>query len=218
MPTLPITPPPSKPTAYVVDDDHAICHSLQLLLESVCMPVKACASAQAFLDEFDPDQPGCVLLDVRMPGMSGLELQEKLIADGHSIPIIFISCYVDWPMAVRAMRNGAFDFLEKPFNEQNLLDRTQEAIRISVQMREQRIKRDEAAAKLAMISGRERQVLDYLATGLRSRQIALQMGISTKTVETHRAKVMAKMGITSAVEMANILWQADFPPLARPPQ
>ncbi|MEO5341711.1 MAG: response regulator [Magnetococcus sp. MYC-9] len=206
----PCTWPPDssllEPVVYVVDDDPLFRVSLLKLLESVHVAARPFASAQEFLSRFDPEQPACLLLDVRMPGMGGLELQERLLADGCSIPIIFISCYADWPMAVRAMRKGAFDFLEKPFNEQQLLDTAQEALRLAMRQRQRQLLSREASARLSRISGREREILHELATGKRSKEIADRLGLSSKTVETHRANIMAKTGVRSVAELVQLMW------------
>ncbi len=196
----------AEPVVYVVDGESAVRTSLSLLLASVGLTVKAFASAQEFLDHFHPDQPGCLLLEVRMPGMGGLEIQERLVREGAIIPILFISCHTDWSTVVRAMKHGAIDFLEKPFNHQQLVDLVQKAIRLDAHRRTGNRLQSEAMARLATLSEREREIADLLAAGLRSKEIATRLTLSIKTIETHRAHIMAKINIQSVAELVNLLW------------
>lgn len=198
----------SDSIVFVVDDDPAVRDSLEWLLSSVDMTVQTFASAQEFMDSYDPKQLGCVLVDVRMPGMSGLELQEELAALGTNLPVIVITGHSDVQMAVRAMKSGAFDFIEKPFNDQALLDLVQKAIdenKATVQMRS---KRDEIQERFDLLSPRERQVLEQIVAGEPNKRIAFNLGLSEKTVEAHRAKVMEKTragSLAELIKMATVL-------------
>ncbi len=181
------------PVVYVVDDDASVRRSLRWLLESVDLAVTTCASAKEFLEVYDEDLAGCLVLDVRMPGMSGLDLQEKIQAQGISVPIIIVTGHADVPMAIRAMKSGAFDFIEKPFNDQLLLERIQEAIAHHSQMRMQTERHQELEQRLAQLTPREKEVMDAVVQGRSNKQIARDLTISLKTVETHRSHLMKKM-------------------------
>ena len=192
-------------TVYVVDNDEKVRHSLQWLIEPLGIDVRVCARAQEFLDGYDPAMPGCLILDVRMPEMSGLELQDRIAERGWSIPIIFISGHADVPMSVRALKNGAFDFLEKPFNRQELVDRLQKAIEVDRGQHDALAVRSVLQARLALLSERERQVLDRVLAGRANKQIADELRITVRTVEAHRANVMSKMRANSVLELAQTM-------------
>jgi two-component system, LuxR family, response regulator FixJ len=183
----------SPPTVFVIDDDPAIRKSLSLLVQSVKLPVETFETAQEFLDVYDPSRPGCLVLDLRMPGLSGLELQQRLAARSIRIPIIFISAHGDLASAVGAMRAGALDFLEKPFRGQVLLDRINQALEKDAQYRAEAVSRAETEALLATLSPPERSVLDHMAAGKPYKVIARELGVSYKAVEGRRARIMRKM-------------------------
>ncbi len=191
-------------TVFVVDDDAAVRDSLSWLIKSVGLKVEAYASAQEFLEKYDPVRSGCLVLDVRMPGMSGLELQERLAADRIALPVIIITGHGDVPMAVRAVKAGAFDFIEKPFNDQVLLDRIQQALKKDVEVRKSAAKRAEVEKRLALLTPREREVLDMVVSGNPNKVIAAQLGISCRTVEIHRGRVMEKMQASSLSDLVRI--------------
>lgn len=198
----------SDATAFIVDDDQAVARSLRWLIETVRLKVETFSSAQAFLDGYDASKPGCLVLDVRMPGMSGLELQERLAARrAHHVPIIFITGHGDVQMAVRAVQAGAFDFVEKPFNDQDLLDRIQRAIVFDAEQRVREAQRAQLRALFASLTPREREVLDLVAEGLSNKAIANSLGLSAKTVEVHRAKVMEKMHARSLSDLVKMAMQ-----------
>jgi RNA polymerase sigma factor (sigma-70 family) len=199
-----------EPTVFVVDDDAALRKSLCWLIESINLKVKTFSSARAFLDSYDPQTPGCLVLDVRMPGMSGLELQAKLSTDGVAIPIIVITGYGDVPMAVRAMRAGAVDFIEKPVSDQVLLDRIQQAIAEDSKRRAARQEQAEFHERLELLTPREREVLRMVVAGLSSREIGEQLDVSFKTIEAHRAKIMKKMEATGVPHLVRMAIQAGF--------
>ncbi|MDP7603640.1 MAG: response regulator, partial [Alphaproteobacteria bacterium] len=161
---------------YVVDDDPAIRDSLQWLLTSVDLKVRTFSSGQELLDQVTPDLPGCLLIDVRMPGMSGLELQHELTARGIKLPIVIITGHGDVQMAVRAMKAGALDFIEKPFNDQEILEVVQRAVDRSVSVVESSAVKEEVESRIASLTPRERQVLELVVTGLPNRGIALELG------------------------------------------
>jgi two-component system, LuxR family, response regulator FixJ len=202
----------SEPTVFIVDDDQAVARSLRWLIEIVRLGVETFASAQAFLDDYDSSKPGCLVLDVRMPGISGLELQERLAARRINVPIIFITGHGDVQMAVRALQAGAFDFVEKPFNDQDLLDRIQKAIAFDAERRGKEAQRAQLQALFASLTPREREVLDLVVEGMSNKAVANTLGLSAKTVEVHRAKVMEKMHARSISDLVKMAMQETAPP------
>jgi len=204
-----------EPVVCVVDDDPAVRDSLRWLLSSVDLEVETFASAQDFLAAYGPDRRGCVLVDVRMPGMSGLELQEELAARATMLPVIIITGHSDVQMAVRAMKAGAFDFIEKPFNDQALIDLVQKAIEENQAMVRARLEFDEIRERFDLLSPRERQVLEQIVAGEPNKRIAYHLGLSEKTVEAHRAKVMEKTragSLADLIKMATLLETAKGNP------
>lgn len=197
----------NEPTVFIVDDDQAVARSLRWLIETVRLRVETFASAQAFLDGYDTSKPGCLVLDVRMPGLSGLELQERLTAQKINIPIIFITGHGDVQMAVRAVKSGAFDFIEKPFNDQDLLDRIQKAIVFDREQRGKEVQRGQLRMLFANLTPREREVLDLVVEGMSNKAIANSLGLSAKTVEVHRAKMMEKMQAHSVSDLVKMAMQ-----------
>ena len=198
----------SDATVFIVDDDQAVARSLRWLIETVRLKVETFASAQTFLDGYDASKPGCLVLDVRMPGMSGLELQERLAARRvYHVPIIFITGHGDVQMAVRAVQAGAFDFVEKPFNDQDLLDRIQRAIGFDAERRGKEVQRTQLRTLLTSLTPREREVMDLVVEGLSNKAIANSLGLSAKTVEVHRAKVMEKMHARSLSDLVKMAMQ-----------
>jgi FixJ family two-component response regulator len=191
-------------TAFVVDDDEALRDSLRWLFESVGVPSRCFASAQEFLAEFNPDTPGCLVLDVRMPGMSGLQLQEHLTSRGIPIPIIVLTAHADVPMAVRAMKAGALDLLTKPCNTQELLDRVRYAIDQDDQRRKERNWATEIGARFALLTPRERQVMERVVSGKANKVIASELGVSTKTIEAHRTHIMEKTKAESVADLVRM--------------
>jgi two-component system response regulator FixJ len=193
------------PTVYVVDDDDAVRNSLKLLLKSAGLTADTAASAPEFLKAYDPALPGCLVLDVRMPGMSGLEMQQELNMRGATIPVIFITGHGDIPMAVEAMQHGAFDFLQKPFRDQELLDRVNRALARDAEKRTQLRHKDIILERLTTLSPREREVLDLVTRGKPNKIVAADLGVSQRTVEIHRARVMEKMDATSLAELVRMM-------------
>ena len=193
-----------KPTVFVVDDDTAVRESLRWLIESVGLHVQTYASAREFLDAMEPAQTGCLVLDIRMPGMSGLELQEALAARASSLPVIIITGHGDVPMAVRAMKAGASDFIEKPFNDQMLLDRIQQLLKKAEDSRETQERHERIAARYEQLTPREREVMALVVEGKSNKRVALDLGVSAKTIEVHRAKVMEKMEAKSLAELVRM--------------
>jgi two-component system response regulator FixJ len=191
----------SNPTVFVVDDDPAIRESLRWLIESVGLKVKIFATAQEFLEGYDPSVAGCLVLDIRMPGMSGLDLQNELAARKVAIPIVIITGHAEVPVAVRAMKAGALDFIEKPFSDQLLLDRIRRALEADAEFRRVHSQRATVAARLAELTPREREVMDLVIAGKANKVIASELGLSPKTVEVHRAHVMKKMQVESLADL-----------------
>jgi two-component system response regulator FixJ len=192
----------SAPTVFVVDDDEAVRESLRFLLKSVGLATKTLGSAAEFLAGYDVNQPGCLVLDVRMPAMSGLELQEQLNIRGAMIPVIFISGHGDIPMAVEAMQHGAFDFLQKPFRDQDLIDRLQKALAKDAENRAELTQRDQIRSQFDTLTPREHEVLVLMVRGLPNKIMAAELGVSQRTVEIHRARVMEK---TEAGSLAHLV-------------
>jgi two-component system, LuxR family, response regulator FixJ len=204
-------------TVYVVDDDPELRVSLALMIRSMGLNVETYPSAEAFLDGYQecPDSPKCMVLDVRMPGLSGLGLQQILASDERNLPIIMMSGCADIPMAVKAMRAGALDFLEKPVSTQTLSTRIQEAIDYCVRQQRQNNRKTELARQIERLSARQREVLDLLVAGERSKQIARQLGIGEKTVAKHRATVLEKMQVDNVVELVRLFADANLSHVSR---
>ncbi len=196
-----------QPIVYLVDDDAQLRESLQLLLQSVGLPLKSFATAQEFLNQFDPESVGCLVLDIRLPGMSGLELQQRLRESGADLPVILVSGHADVPMAVRGIKNGALDFLEKPFNDQVLLDRIQQGTEEHVQRRKQREAQREILARMETLTPREREVMELLVSGMSNKTIATQLQISRKTLDIHRGKVLQKMEAETVADLVRLVLQ-----------
>jgi two-component system, LuxR family, response regulator FixJ len=197
----------SVPTVFIVDDDPAIRKSLTWLVESIDLKAEAYESAAAFLENFNDDRAGCLVCDIRMPGMSGLELQERLRAIGSKIPVIIVTGYGDVTTAVRAMKAGAADFLEKPVGDQVLVEQIQRAIARDVALRAGRGEQEQLGQRLSRLTRREQEVMTLVIEGHSSRQIAAQLGVSFKTVEAHRAKVMRKMQAKSVPHLIRMSLQ-----------
>lgn len=198
----------SEPTVFVVDDDASMLKGLRLLMKSVGLKVETYQKGQEFLDSYDPARPGCLVLDVRMPDMSGLELQETLGKNNIPIPVIIITGYGEVPTAVSAMKRGAVDFLEKPFNDQVLVDQIQKAIAKDAQSRQAKTQQQAVSVRLALLSAREREVMDLVIAGKLNKVIARELGISPKTVEFHRSHIMKKMKVHSVAELVALVISA----------
>ena len=202
------------PLVCVVDDDDAVRLSIGLLIETLGLPVRSFASALDVLEDSEVlARAHCRVLDVRMPGLSGVGLQERLVRLAHTAPIIFVSGHGDVPMVARAMRDGAFDFLQKPFNEQALLDRVQEAVQFAAAQRAARGWLAEIQARIDSLTARESDVMAGMVAGRLNKQIAEGLGISIKTVEQHRARVMEKLQVDSLAELVRLVvgvgWSAE---------
>ncbi len=194
-----------EPTVFIIDDDDEVRSALALLMESVGMPVETFESAQAFSQQFDPLRSGCLVLDVRMKGMSGLDLQEHLSKEAIYPPIIIITGHGDVPMAVRAVKAGAIDFIEKPFNDQILLDSIHRAIEQDAQRRGKAMQLAEIEKRLERLTPREREILNQVVSGKRNKTIAFDLEISQSTVEAHRSKVMEKMQARSLSDLMRMM-------------
>jgi two-component system response regulator DctR len=197
----------SQATVHVVDDDGAIRDALAWLLGTRGLATRTWPSAEAFLTGHDPAQPGCLVLDIRMEGMSGIELFDALQAAGSPLPVVFLTGHGDVPLAVSALKKGAFDFVEKPFNDNQLVDLVIEALRHDEARRTERAAEAGIAARLGQLTDRERQVMALVLRGLPNKAIADELGLAVRTVEVHRARLFEKMGVRSAVELAQVLPQ-----------
>ena len=186
---------------YLVDDDFSVRDSLSMLIESTGQAVRSFESADDFLDNFDPDQAGCLILDVRMPNMTGLELQEELARRDFAVPIIFISGHADVPDSSKAFRAGAVDYMEKPFDSDVLLTRMQEAIQKDLETRVQNKEKRKLKHRLSQLTPREHEVLVLIVKGLSNKEAARQMNVSNRTVDVHRSKVMEKMEAEDLAEL-----------------
>ncbi len=204
-----------EPVVYVVDDDAAIRDSLHLLLTTARLKVRTFANAERFLDEHDPATPGCAVLDLRMPGLDGLQLQQELAARQAHRPVIFLTAYGDVPTVRRAMQQGAFDFLEKPVNRDELLDRVRQAIQQDEEARRHREEVSAIRRRLGSLSPREREVLDLLVVGAPNKLIADRLGVAQRTVEDHRAHIMHKMEAESLATLVRMLDLAENTPSER---
>jgi len=195
----------SKATIFIIDDDSAMQDSLNWLLKTVGYQVRAFLSAQEFLDAFTPEMRGCMILDIRLPGMSGLQLQQKMSADGIHLPVIIISGHSDIPMAVKAMQQGAMTFLEKPFRDQELLDSIQNALEQDGKNEKVKKLHKEIKQRLDTLTPRENEILERIVAGDSSRVIGEHFGISVKTVEVHRAHIMEKMQTKNLPKLVHMI-------------
>jgi two-component system, LuxR family, response regulator FixJ len=194
-----------QPTVFIVDDEEAVGDSLCMLLRSVGLPARAYQDPRRFLDEYRPEQPGCLILDVRMPGVNGLEFQQELNRRNYTLPVIFITGHGDVPMAVEAMRAGALDFLQKPFNDDELIRRVQKALEQDAREREALRRHDEIRRSFAELTPREQEVAQCLVDGKANKVIAAELDISERTVELHRARVLQKMGVRSLAQLVQMM-------------
>jgi two-component system, LuxR family, response regulator FixJ len=194
----------TAPTVYVVDDDDGMRRALDTLLSTVGYKTAVFSRPSEFLATFRPDSPGCLVLDIRMPDMSGLELQQHLNRIGSMLPVIFITGHGDVPMAVQAMKEGAFEFIQKPFRDQDLLDRINHALKQDAEIRNTVARRAEVLHRLESLTPRERQVMDLVVDGAANKVIAIDLELSERTVEIHRAKVMEKMGARSVAHLVKL--------------
>jgi FixJ family two-component response regulator len=200
----------NEATVFIVDDDEGVREGLGLLLETIEQPYELYSSAIEFLEAYDPSRRGCLVLDIRMPRMSGLDLQEKLNEQDSQLPIIFITGHGDIPMAVDAMRRGAMDFIRKPFREQDLLDRINEALEFDAGNREAFLDRQDLRERISSLSARESEVFHRVAAGDQNKVIGADLGISERTVEAHRSQVMSKLGIQRLAQLVRIKLEAEL--------
>ena len=200
-----------EPTVFVVDDDPGVLDAVSLLLRSVGLPAKTFSSASEFLEGFDPEAHGCLILDLRMPGMGGRELQKRLLELGAGLPIIFVTAHGDVPTAVDAVKDGAVDFIQKPFPDQKLLDKVNQALELDTRRRKNREERRRVEVRLETLTPREREVMGLVAAGKLNKTIARQMGISQRTVEIHRSRVMEKMQASSVPDLVHMILRLDSP-------
>jgi FixJ family two-component response regulator len=196
---------------YVVDDDSSVREAIKSLIRSVGLRVETFGTAQEFLKSARPDAPGCVVLDVRLPGLSGLDLQREMAAHGINLPVIFITGHGDIPMSVRAMKAGALEFLTKPFRDQDLLDAIQPALERDRGARQQRSETAELRERFDSLTAREREVMGLVVSGLLNKQIAGELGTSEVTIKIHRSQVMKKMGAGSLAELVRMTEKLGIP-------
>src|SRR6202142_2639884 len=194
----------ATPTIYVVDDDDGMRRALDILLSPVGYKTAVFSRAAEFLAQFSPDAPGCLVLDIRMPEMSGLEVQQRLNRMGSMLPVIFITGHGDVPMAVQAMKEGAFEFLQKPFRDQDLLDRINHALEQDKEIRSTLARRADVLRRFESLTPREKEVMAMVVDGVANKVIAVDLGLSERTVEIHRAKVMEKMGARSVAHLVKM--------------
>ncbi len=193
-----------EPTVFIVDDDPAVLKSLSRLLRAIQFTVVTFGSPQEFLERHDPHTPGCLVLDVEMPGLNGLELQEALRVKGSTIPIIFLTGHGDIPMSVQAMKRGALDFLTKPVHDKDLLKAVEAALEKDRIERQSRVELDDIQERLATLTPREREVLTHVVSGQMNKQIAYDLGTVEQTIKVHRARVMEKMKVNSVAELVRL--------------
>ncbi len=203
---------PSGPVVYLIDDDQGVCDALSEYFHSAGLQCETFLDARSFLDEYDPRRLCCLVLDVAMPGMGGLELQQELAEHVYPPPIIFITGFGDVDMAVEVMKRGAADFLEKPFRNEDLLARVKTVLEAEKPRHNEHVRASEARGRLARLTPRERQVLDLIVAGMSNKEIARKLDIGSRTVEIHRAHVMSKMDVRSVVGLVRMALAADLPP------
>jgi two-component system, LuxR family, response regulator FixJ len=198
-----------EPTVYIVDDDESVRKSLAQLIDAVGYNVKVFSCAQEFLDSYDSSEPGCLVLDIRMPGMSGLGLQEKLAECRDIVPIIFITGHGDVDTATEAFKGGAVDFFEKPFSDQKLLDSINNAIETSLKSHSNQVEVTDIQERIDALTPRECEILAGVVDGKTNKMIALELDISPKTVDFHRGNILEKMGVNSAVQLTKLIMKAS---------
>ena len=206
---------PGAPVVFVVDDDPAMRDSLRWLIESTGLNVETFGDAQTFLARIRPELPGCLVLDVRMPGMSGLDLQAELVRRGIGLPTIVVTGHAEVPMAVRAVKAGAIDFIEKPFSDQLLLDRVRQGIEMDRLERDGRARRADVLRRMSLLTQREREVFDLVVAGRANKEIAATLRLSPKTVEVHRAHVMEKMQAKTVADLVHMAGLLEVPTIKR---
>lgn len=202
-----------NPTVFIVDDDPDMRGALRYLIEGVGLEIREYDNGRAFLDDYDGRRPACLVLDMRMPGMGGLEVQEDLRSREIDIPIIMLTGFGDVPSAVRALKSGALDFIEKPFSNQELLDKIQRGLETDAQLQQDRGLRAELQIRLERLTPREREVMVMVVSGKSNKEISRTLDISIKTVETHRAQVMGKTQTTNIAELLNLFTETKGKPL-----
>jgi two-component system response regulator FixJ len=193
------------PTVFVVDDDPAVREAVSILIRSTGRNVETYATARAFLEDYDPARPGCLVLDLRMPGMSGLELQDEIVKRAIDIPIIVVTAHGEVGSAVRAMKAGAIDFIEKPYGDQTLLDRIDQAIARDAQLRQQRARRETFGARLSQLTPRDREVMALLIAGKMTKEIAAAFQVSSQAIDSHRRRILEKMEVANVVELTRLV-------------
>ena len=201
---------PAKPTVYVVDDDPSVRVAMERLLKSVGLTIKTCASAREFLDQASPEWSGCLIVDLRMPGMGGLDLQDQLSARQVSLPVIFLTGYGTVPASVRAMKAGAVDFLEKPVDDQTLLDAVHKALERDRRARGNQAGMQALEQRLAILTPREYEVFTFIISGRLNKQIAGELGTTEKTIKVHRARIMKKLQCASLAELVRLAEKAGI--------
>lgn len=200
---------PDPANVFIVDDNPAVRDAIRWLVQQVGLNAKTYASAQEFLAAVKPGMRGCLVLDIRMPGLSGLDLQDKLVQAGIQLPVIIVTGHGDVPITVRAMKAGAFEFLQKPFNDQALLDAIQSALEKYTQLWEQKDRMSQTSRNLESLTPREREILEQLRHGKLNKVIAGDLGLSVRTVEGHRAKIMEKMGARTVGQLLEMVMKTD---------
>lgn len=206
--------PESKPTVFVIDDDASVRKSLSRLLRSLGFDVETFPSAETFLKREPFEGVGCIILDIRMPGLDGMALQDQLSKAGSNLPIIFISGHGDIPTSVRAMKKGAIDFLPKPFDDEELLEAVRRAVEKNAQIRCERTEIDHALQQLQRLTPREHEVLRYIITGMLNKQIGFKLGIAEKTIKIHRGRIMEKLRIGSVADLVRLAEKAGIKPVS----
>lgn len=192
-------------TVFIVDDDAAVRDSVAMLLGTVNLATETFPSAEDFFAGWDPSRPGCLLLDLRMPGMSGLGVQQELAERGSRIPVVFLTAHGDVQVAVQAMKAGAVDFLQKPFRDDELIERVQKALEVDRRQRALEVDEANFRSRLAELTPREREVMDHVVSGAPNKAIAMDLGLSERTIEIHRSRAMKKMGVTSLAELVRMV-------------
>jgi len=200
------------PTVFVIDDDASVRKSLSRLLRSLGFEVETFAAAELFLKRYPYDGVGCIILDIMMPGLDGIGLQDQLSKADYGMPIIFITGHGDIPMSVRAMKKGAVDFLPKPFDDEELLQAVKKAIEKDIQAREERGEVRQVLERLRLLTAREYEILPYITAGMLNKQIAYKLGIAEKTIKNHRGKIMEKLHVSSVADLVRLAEKAGIKP------